>query len=137
MRCQNFLALIVLGLSSGSAPANAGDSDFMRWIGLGWGPGYHAYNNCGQNGQCGGGCGGGTNVYGVSSPPMNYRPAAPALRPTEAVPAPPPVQPKPTPQLTPPLKPSEEAARAGRYLLPSNEYKPPTYVGQRYPRLAY
>lgn len=142
---------LVVALSAGSA--RAFDGDFHRWLGIGWGPGYHAYNNCGHCGDAGWS---GVQGYSSGGYVQDFRPPArgpeplPAARPMEtpARPSlsPPPMQPQQSvpmpspnfgPRLAPPLvKPSEEAARAGRFFAPSAQYSP-TYVGQRYPRASY
>jgi hypothetical protein len=159
MRCHLRITFaLLLGLGSFAAPAMAGDSPFMRALGIGWGPGYHAYNNCGPcQGWSGYGSGYGSGFHGVNPngyaldfrPPPSQGEPLPATRAAEPGP---PAQPEPTParsaapfrppmygpSLAPPLvKPSEQAARAGRYFPPSPEYSP-TYVGQqRYPGARY
>jgi hypothetical protein len=158
MRCQLPITFaLLLGLGSFAAPSMAGDAPLMRALGIGWGPGYHAYSNCGSCPSCGGyGAGYSGAFYGVAPNgyaadfrPPSQREALPAARPAESMPS---AQPEPTParsaapyrppmygpSLAPPLvKPSEQAARAGRYFAPSPEYSP-TYVGQqRYPGARY
>lgn len=150
MRCR-FPAILALLLSTCTLGPTAygGDNDVMRWLGIGWGPGYHAYSNCGPCGngwaQPGyGGFGGGHPGSAADYRPPPYREPLPAVQPQKSAM---PQNPEPTPARSaapyrppvygpsfsaPLVKPSEQAARAGRYFPPSPEYSP-TYVGQRYP----
>jgi hypothetical protein len=154
MRCYFPAAIaLLMSLSAFGSNAYGGDTDLMRWLGIGWGPGYHAYSNSGPcaNGYASpyGWYGGGPpGQAGDFRPAPTYREPLPPSQPREPMPQ---ANPEPTaarsaaayrppmygPAFSPPLvKPSEQAARAGRYFPPSPEYSP-TYVGQRYPGVRF